>query len=29
VGDGERAHHATYRGRDLPLRGRCARDHAG
>ena len=26
---GERAHHATHRGRDLPLRGRCARDHAG
>ena len=24
-----RAHHATYRRRDLPLRGRCARDHAG
>jgi hypothetical protein len=29
VDDGERAHHATYSRRDLPLRGRCARDHAG
>jgi phosphoglycerate dehydrogenase-like enzyme len=29
VGHGERAHHATYPGRDLPLRGQCARDHAG
>ena len=29
VGHGARAHHATHRRRDLPLRGRCARDHAG
>ena len=29
VDDGERAYHATYRRRDLPLRGQCARDHAG
>ena len=29
VGYGAGAHHATYRRRDLPLRGRCARDHAG
>jgi phosphoglycerate dehydrogenase-like enzyme len=28
-GRGEGAHHATYRGRDLPLRGQCARDYAG
>ncbi len=26
---GERAHHATYRRRDLPLRGQCTRDPAG
>ena len=29
VGYGAGAHHATYRRRDLPLRGQCARDHAG
>ena len=29
LGHGARAHHATYRRRDLPLRGQCARDHGG
>ena len=29
VGHGARAHHATYRRRDLPLRGQRTRDHAG
>ena len=29
VSHGASAHHAAYRGRDLPLRGQCPRDYAG